>query len=244
MVTQKHVSENRESTGWKIGAVIATALATAIITAIVSLVVNFFEHRRTNELQFVSSQIEKLYGPLFALREASVRSFDAWKTSYWPGRADFFDPNYQIKPEDIEIRRRWMDKVFQPINIRMKEVLVNNSHLLIGQRMPPMFLQLIAHTEAYKTVMAKWEFNSSSADPEYLTKAANVSPVAYPPRLNIDPPYNLDFTSCIKQQYDALRQQQEALRRSFWTVLWDTPPTIPTVCGEIESAANSEAVSK
>jgi hypothetical protein len=239
MVTQKHAPKNGESMGWKIGAVIATALATAII----GLVVNFVEHRRTNELLFVSSQIEKLYGPLFALREASRLTFIDWHKFYWPDREDFFDPTYRIKPEDIELRRRWMKVVFQPINVRMEEVLVNNSHLLIGQDMPLMFLKFISHTEAYKVVIAKWRSNSSSADPEYLSRAANTSIVPYPPRFE-DPPYNLDFSSCIKQQYDALRQQQDALRRNIWAVLWDTRPTIPKVCGETEPTANSEAVSK
>jgi hypothetical protein len=237
MVTQKHAPKNGESMGWKIGAGIATALAGATI----GLVVNFVEQRRANELQFVSSQIERLYGPLFALREASGLTFVHWHKFYWPDREKYFDPNYQIKPKDIELRRRWMKEVFQPINVRMEEVLVNNSHLLIGQRMPPMFLQFISHTEAYKAVMAKWELNSSSTDPEYLSEAANVSIVAYPPRLtDPDNPDRLDFSSCIKQQYDALRHLQDALRRNIWTVLWATPPTIPTVCGSTESTANSK----
>jgi hypothetical protein len=241
MVTQKRAPKNGESMGWKIGASIATALAAAII----GLVVNFVEQRRTNELQFVSSQIEKLYGPLYSLREATRTAFERFQARYWPEREDYFDPNYQLTPKDIELFRRWMEKVFQPINVRMEEALVNNSHLLIGQRMPLMFLQFISHTEAYKAVMAKWESNSSLADPEYLTKDANVAPIAYPPRLtDSNNPKGLDFTSCIKQQYDALRHRQDELRRNIWAALWATPPSIPKACGETESTANSEAVSK
>jgi hypothetical protein len=231
---QKHALKNGESIGWKI----ITGIAIALAGAIIGLLVNFVEQRRATELQFVSSQIERLYGPLYSLREASRTAFDRFQDRYWPERKTYFDPNYQLKPKDIELWRRWIEKVFQPINVRMEEVLVNNSHLLIGQRMPPMFLQFISHTEAYKGVIAKWERNSSSADPEYLTEAANVSGVTFPPRS--DDPAEPDFTRCIKQQYDALRREQDALRKNIWTVLWATPSTIPAACGATESTANAE----
>jgi hypothetical protein len=238
VVTQNHARKNGESLGWKI----VTGVAIALGGAIIGLVVNFVEQRRANELQFVSSQIEKLYGPLFALREASETAFDNFHDLHWKERQTYFDPNYRLQPKDIELWRRWMEKVFQPINVRMEEVLVNNSHLLIGQRMPPMYIQFISHTEAYKAVMAKWQPNSSSTDPEYLKEQANVSGVTFPPRS--DKPAEPDFTRCIKEQYDALRRQQDELRKNIWTVLWATPATIPAACGPTEFTASKAATSQ
>ena len=50
-----------------------------------------------------------------------------------------------------------MQNVFQPMNVKMEDAIVNNAQLLVGERMPPMFLQFVSHTEAYKSVIAKWK---------------------------------------------------------------------------------------
>ena len=44
-----------------------------------------------------------------------------------------------------------------PMNLRMEKAIVENGDLIIEKEMPESLLKLIAHVEAYKPVLKKWE---------------------------------------------------------------------------------------
>ena len=135
------------------------------------------------------------------------RNDDAWDIfheAYWKGREDFFQPNVPLSSADIELWRRWMRNVFQPMNIKMEDVLTNNAQLLVGDKMPIIFSQLIAHTEAYKATIAKWTEPTGTEDKSPI---ANLSPLPFPKRP--------DLRDCITAEFHALKVLQQQLKEQL-----------------------------
>lgn len=48
-----------------------------------------------------------------------------------------------------------MTSVFQPLNERAKEIVINNADLLEGPNMEPLLLQLVAHVSAYRVILKR-----------------------------------------------------------------------------------------
>jgi hypothetical protein len=139
-----------------IGSKILVGVIVAVGAAIFRYIISYLDQHRKDQVTFVSTQIEKLYGPLFALVQANDIAWAHFREGYWRDRNNYFQTDIPLKPADIDLWRRWMRNVFQPMNIKMEDALVNNAQLLVGEQIPPMFLQFISHTEAYKSVIAKW----------------------------------------------------------------------------------------
>ena len=73
-----------------------------------------------------------------------------------------------ISPTEAELKewRLWMTAVFMPINLRIYEIILSKSDLLIETKMPECLLLFCAHVTAYQAVLKKWENNDYS---EYLS---------------------------------------------------------------------------
>jgi hypothetical protein len=50
----------------------------------------------------------------------------------------------------------WMEEVFMPLNLKIENAIVSNSHLIEGPEMPEPFLDFLAHVEVWKAVMKTW----------------------------------------------------------------------------------------
>jgi hypothetical protein len=194
-----------------IGSKILVGVAIAILAATFGYVVSYLDQHRKDQIAFVNAQIEKLYGPLFAMVQTNDIAWRHFRQIYWSERASFFAKNHELNQEDIDLWRRWIRNVFQPINVKMEDAIVNNAQLLVGEHMPQVFLQFISHTEAYKSVIAKWEDEekeekqemSPTLDISYLAKA-NMSPIVFPPQPA--------FTNCIVEQFRILKTLQQQLQ--------------------------------
>lgn len=130
------------------------AFLTALLTGAVGYVYGLANDIRRSQLEFVNLQIERLYGPLLATTTAG-------KTTYrlldQQGRSDaIFRRDNPPTVEQVREWRQWMRTVFQPLNLKMEELIMSNSHLIIGDSMPSTFSQVIAHTESFKALMANW----------------------------------------------------------------------------------------
>jgi hypothetical protein len=55
-----------------------------------------------------------------------------------------------------EAWRRWMKQVFMPLNEKMEQLVITKADLLDSPKMPDCLLDLVAHVEAYRVVIAKW----------------------------------------------------------------------------------------
>src|SRR4051812_41727355 len=104
-----------EPIGNKILAGMLIAVATAIIGYVVSAIqqdrrdkFNYAEEQRQQELRRVNEQIEKLYGPLYALIQANDTAWTHFAQTWEPQRPNFFDTSVKLSPADIDTWRRWM----------------------------------------------------------------------------------------------------------------------------------------
>lgn len=111
--------------------------------------------RRKAALAQINEQLEKLYGPLFALSRASEETWLRFRQHNRPDMP-FFDAHSPPTEAELEMWRRWLSKVFIPLNERMAKVIVEHMHLLEGSTMPSSFLTLIANVEAFRVIKSRW----------------------------------------------------------------------------------------
>jgi len=175
-------------------------------------VVSFVDGRRREELTYVNSQIEKLYGPLYALTQANDVAWDQFVSADWPEdkRRYFFDSTRPPTIEQVDKWRLWMTTVFQPLNVEMEARIINNSQLILGRQMPKGFKDLIAHTEAYKAVIATWKESDRQDQRAYTSRFNNTVP-----GLN----YPTNIRECVERVYDGLKERQEHLQKNIFTSL-------------------------
>jgi hypothetical protein len=143
-------------------------LATLIITVVLAFsgyLITYLNNvrlsQRAERLERVNKQLGELYGPLFALSQASDRAWQAFRRKYRPGRT-YFGEGAPPTDEELKAWRLWMSTVFMPNNLRMYELILTKSDLLIESEMPKCLLDFCAHVTAYQTVMKKWEVNDFS----------------------------------------------------------------------------------
>lgn len=105
-------------------------------------------------LDRVNRQLGDLYGPLLALVSGGTRARVAFLERYRPGKRAFWEdtPN----EEEGAVWRLWMTEVFMPLNLQIEKIIVENTDLLDSDHMPEPFLDLVAHVEAYRTVIKRW----------------------------------------------------------------------------------------
>jgi hypothetical protein len=197
-----------------------TTIGIAVLTATIAYSINYFEQRRKDQVEFVSNQIERLYGPLFALTQANDIAWVHFVELYWPDPEFYFQKGKPSTPEQVELWRRWMGQVFQPMNEKMEATIVNNAQLLVGNQMPQSFLQLASHTESYKAVIVQWGNDHDSS--KYLYDEGNVPHVSYPGKT---------FSQCVQEQFLALKTLQAQLRVKL-IHFRSIDPIIPAMCRE------------
>ena len=137
--------------------------------------------KRKAEMKFLSDQLQYLYGPLFALTQAADEAWNSFMSKCRPGEKYFFGGKHPLMPEDFKLWRLWMAEVFMPINLKMEEAVVQNTHLIEGGVFPDSFRDLIAHVEGYKVIRKKCatdDFSDQESD--------HVSSLNYPDGFNED----------------------------------------------------------
>jgi hypothetical protein len=197
------------------GRTILVGVLIAVIPAVLGYWVSFAQSTRTAKLTMVNQQIEKLYGPLYALTRANDVTWEYFSKNNWSNKSRYyFDP--QQPPSDYEVTnwRRWMRSVFQPLNLQMEHVIVTNSQLIVGTRMPTAFSRLIAQTESYKAVISQWTESDKNNSALYRSPGSNVV-------LGIN--YPADLSACVETTYNALKDRQSLLQGSFFGSLFLSP---------------------
>jgi hypothetical protein len=110
---------------------------------------------RQDQLVRVNTQLEELYGPLFALSQASSTVFKAFQRLHPHGRAYVAGATLTREQRDVWVH--WMLTVFMPLNRRVFETIVTKAHLLEGDDMPACMLDFCAHVAGYEAVVKRWE---------------------------------------------------------------------------------------
>lgn len=136
-------------------------LCATVLLALAGFLVKYINDlaiaRRRDRLDRINAQLKLLYGPLFALTQASGKAWNAFRREHRPDMPYF---SKSRPPNDDELRTwcLWMTKTFMPLNRRMVEVIIGNADLLEGD-MPPAFLELVAHVAAYEAILAQWDIH-------------------------------------------------------------------------------------
>jgi len=199
---------------------IAIAVVLGIISGAIGYGFSFVSEHRKSQLQRTNTQIEKIYGPLYALSIASRRAYS--ELHHLAGRStNYFDDDNPPDAEQVELWRRWMKTVFMPINLKMEAAILDNSQLVAGNKISQPFIDLIAHVESYKATIAHWKDTDDLKITEERLTARNRAVIVYP----------VDLDACIRDSWQAILAKRAELEKS-WAGLWfkDTEFENPISC--------------
>lgn len=128
---------------------ITVTVLLAFLGYIATYINNLQVSRRKDRLERVNKQLSQLYGPMFSLTHASTT---AWK---WYKEAHPLER--EATNDDLKEWRLWMTVVFLPQNVKLYEIILSESDLLIETAMPQVLLDFCAHTVALQAVVEKWK---------------------------------------------------------------------------------------
>jgi hypothetical protein len=173
----------------------AGVLAT-LLGGIIGLGITYWNNlrleRKKSEIKLVSDQLEKLYGPLFSLTEASRAAWDSFRLHFRPN-SEIFSETDPPTAEELQEWRHWMREVFMPLNLKIEKAIVSNSHLIEGPAMPKPFLDFLAHVEVWKAVFTTW--------PEAAEIKEHRSHIRYPTK----------FRAHVNETFARLKEKQNKL---------------------------------
>ena len=204
-------------------------LIAAIITGFVSYAFGIAADNRKSRLDFVNTQIEKLYGPLYSLTQANKDSWEIFFQRQWRNidhkdeTPVFFDDHNPPTVEQARRWRLWMRTVFQPQNKKIEEAIVAHSSLLIGDTMPLVFHNLIAHAEAYEAVIASWSEDDFAACRQSV-RQSQAGPACPGVTVMMNTASGLNFpkelTQCVENDYLRLKKYQQNLESFLHSIFF------------------------
>ncbi|OXM43427.1 hypothetical protein CFP75_38280 [Amycolatopsis alba DSM 44262] len=124
----------------------------SVLVAVLVFVLNqraqIRQERRQARLARVNSQLRELCGPLNALVEVNERVWKALRDSGLPGKA-------KRSPSGADRDwRRWRSQALQPVNLQMRDLIVEHADLLIEPELPQALRDFCAHATAVEIVLA------------------------------------------------------------------------------------------
>jgi len=138
--------------------------APLLLTIIVAFSGYYYTYRnnvalgnRRAQLERVDRQLKELYGPLYALANASSQTWTEFRKVYRPTGLIYWEGEPPPTKEEAAAWRLWMREVFMPLNLEMEALILKHSDLLAEAEMPKVLLDLSAHIAGYKPVLRSWE---------------------------------------------------------------------------------------
>jgi hypothetical protein len=183
---------------------IVASIMLAIASAAIGYIVSFVDEHRKAKILKVNTQIEKLYGPLYAYSVASRRAWDDLHTLAGRGTY-YFDDGNMPSAGQVELWRRWMKEVLMPINKKMESTIVDNAQLLDGNSIYPLFVDLISHVESYKATIATWKDTDNLTLAKNRIRTANTAVIIYP----------IGLDDCIEARLQATLKRRTELELSW-----------------------------
>ena len=155
--TDKEEMRRKEKSDLATGAII-----TVLVTISTTLVSYFITERnredtlRKSQLERVSEQLSKLYGPMFATAAANDAAWKLYFAKYiGDGQPTVASSTWSV--EQKQYWAQWMELVFMKYNRRLTEVILNHTDLLVEDTMPHCLLDLLVHTDGYEVILARWK---------------------------------------------------------------------------------------
>ena len=181
------------------------AIGLPILAGLVGYLITYYygwriEQKKAN-LQLIDDKLQYLYGPLFALTTASDQAIGSLRRRL--GREYIVDPKIKSYPKkDILLYRLWMVEILMPLNLKMEEIIVSNTHLIEGPNLPQPFLLFLAHIETYKAVIKQWDTDTVSEETELEELMANNTALI---------PYPQEYPKLVRNTFKELKKTQSEM---------------------------------
>jgi hypothetical protein len=185
---------------WLEIAKIAVPVAIAVLGFLAKYAHDLSLTRRKERLEYIERQLRDLYGPLFALANASEMAYHrAFREFYRPGGIPMWnppdnDPSRVTTSEEVAAFHQWVRAVFMPNNRRMVTIIIDHTDLLVEDEMPECVLQLLAHVSAYEGIINEWD---------------NKNELHHTPTIR----YPGEILAYASHHYVSLKRQQSELQR-------------------------------
>jgi hypothetical protein len=171
---------------------VAFAILSGVIGFLAKSIYDLWTARRKDKLERVNQQLKTLYGPLYALNQASNFAWQAFRSKTRPQGA-FFGGASPPTASDLEAWQIWMTTVFQPLHNQMFLAITQNADLLIESDLPKPLQLFCAHVSAYQVVFDRW----SRKDYSEYTSVLN-----YP---------NQELSQYLEESFKMLKSEQARL---------------------------------
>ncbi len=159
---------------WKNVAEITTAIATvcAVAVAISTIIAKRRDDRRANRLARINRQLSEFYGKLSILYEAGMSDWlsfvyqhgndlpqlDKHFRRFFPYAVKEGEPTTKFNPppptaEQLAAYRKWLRTLFMKTNERILEVIYSNVDLVVGRKMPKVFVTFASHVASLRLLL-------------------------------------------------------------------------------------------
>ena len=178
----------------------AWATVSTIGLALIGYLATYAQQRiqanRDAKLARVNAQLRELYGPLYSVLKANQSIWEQFSQKLWPshGKAAYFAKGESLTEQELERWRVWMLEVFEPLNQKIEQVILDNGDLVEEENFRPIFVQTLSHIAAYRALYPRWQAGDFSE---------HTSVVDYPS----------DLLAHVEPIYLRLRARQAALMR-------------------------------
>jgi hypothetical protein len=189
-----------------------------------------FENRKANH-KYVSDQIQNLYGPLMALCRTRDAAFGELLRLHRPelkGEPGSYFDETRRSGEQLYQWRLWRKEVFLPLLERMKEIVVNNAHLIDtdGQAiddeetaLPQPFRVLLAHVTTYQALVKHWADVIAKDKEDKTNKIDDQQKIEgmYEPVVphTADQNFSTEFHAAVEAKFKELKAKQAELMNNI-----------------------------
>ncbi|GAA2484857.1 MULTISPECIES: hypothetical protein [Actinomycetes] len=172
------------------------SIVTSGAAAVIAIMAYWLNHRgevrrslRKERINWVSSQLKDLYGPLLVLAETNERAWREYRKEYFPHGESPQGPLAESMSTRWHV---WVKTVFAPRAQQIREIVTARGDLIIEREMPAVVLDFCAHAATYDALLADWD-----------TIAVNDSTLIRHP--------GSSFLSYVRESYIILKDEQEEL---------------------------------
>jgi hypothetical protein len=110
---------------------------------------------RKAALQHLEAQLEKLYGPLaFLVIEGQQEFRDLLENL---GRSYVFEAEKPLPEDELATWLFWTEHAFLPRNEAIKNLLMANTHLMVGSQLPKSYRAFLDHCNSWRINHLRWK---------------------------------------------------------------------------------------
>jgi hypothetical protein len=138
-------------------AAVISASASIIVAVLVFVLTQWGQlrlERRRARLARLDAQLRELYGPLNTLTESNEFVWRELRQTWLPDSAQRRS-GMPLTSEEEARWTAWIKQALMPANRRMRDIILNNAHLVIESEMPEPLQAFCAHVAAFEIILAQ-----------------------------------------------------------------------------------------